>query len=69
MKKLFIQKFKEIIREQIAEGNQVNIEGLGKFEKVHEKQEQKKYENGRVVMLPPRDKVEFQSEIKQQNDN
>ena len=63
MKPKFIKAFKEVLREQIIKKNDVQIEGLGRFRVVHQEQRQKKYDNGRVVMLPPSDVVEFQSQI------
>lgn len=64
----FIIKFKEVIREQVAENNLVQLDGVGEFRKVHQKQQEKKYEDGRVVLLPPKDTIEFKPDINQQND-
>jgi nucleoid DNA-binding protein len=69
MKSTFIKAFKEVLREQILDKNIVEVDGLGKFEVVHRKQHQKKYENGRVVMIPPADVVEFQSKVRSSNEN
>jgi nucleoid DNA-binding protein len=69
MKSTFIKAFKEVLREQILNKNRVEIQDLGIFEVVHRKQHQKKYENGRVVMIPPADVVEFQSKVRSSNEN
>ena len=69
MKSTFIKAFKEVLREQILDKNKVDVEGLGMFEVVHRKQHQKKYENGRVVMVPPADVVEFKSNVRSSNEN
>lgn len=66
MKSTFVKAFKEVIREQLLENNTVELGDLGRFELVHKKQTQKKYDNGRVVMLPPANVVEFKSDQKQQ---
>lgn len=55
MKKEFIQALREIIREEAVQNRPVVIEGLGRFETVHEEQVQKKMENGDVVMMPPKE--------------
>jgi len=63
MEKIFLKAFKETIREELLSNNMVQIDGFGRFEKVHQNQRQKKYENGRIVLLPPRDMITFRSEI------
>lgn len=69
MEPLFIKKLKDVIREQVANNNRVMIDGIGEFYKVHHKQTHKKYDDGRVVLLPPRDMIKFEPELKQQNDD
>jgi nucleoid DNA-binding protein len=69
MKSTFIKAFKEVLREQILKKNQVEIEGLGHFEIAHRKQHQKKYKNGKVVMVPPANVVEFKSNVRSSNEN
>lgn len=49
--------------------NTVHLDGLGQFEVVHKKQTQKKYENGRVAMMPPADVVEFKSQIRKADED
>ncbi|SMO36900.1 HU family DNA-binding protein [Fodinibius sediminis] len=58
----FLQAFVEVVREQIARKNKVKIEGIGSFRVEHKKQYQKQYDNGRVVMMPPRDTISFKPE-------
>lgn len=53
MKKEFVQALREVIREEAVQNRPVVIEGLGRFETVHEEQVQKKMKNGDVVMMPP----------------
>lgn len=63
MNSTFIKAFKDVLREQLAKKNTVQVDGLGQFSVVHQGQRQKKYENGRVVMVPPADLLEFKSQI------
>ncbi len=63
MNSTFIKAFKDVLREQLAKKNSVEIDGFGRFTVVHQGQSQKKYENGRVVILPPADILEFKSQI------
>lgn len=58
----FIQAFVEVVREQMTRRNSVQIEGVGSFRVEHQKQFQKQYENGRVVMMPPEDTISFTPE-------
>lgn len=69
MKSKFIKAFKEVLRDQILDKNKVEIEGLGLFRAVHQKQHQKKYKSGRVVMVPPADVVEFESNVRSSNED
>lgn len=69
MEPQFIKKLKDVIREQVAMNNRVKINGLGEFHKIHQKQTQKKYEDGRIMILPPKDFIEFKPEIRPQNDD
>lgn len=69
MKSTFIKAFKEVLREQILNKNKIEIDGFGTFEVVHRKQHQKTYENGRVVVVPPADVVEFKSKVRRTNEN
>lgn len=62
MEKKFLKAFADVVREEIARKNKVKINGLGIFKLEHQKQFQKQYENGRVVMMPPKDRIRFISE-------
>lgn len=62
MDKTFIKAFREIVREEIIKKNTVEISGLGRFEVIHQKQHQKKKDDGQLVMMPPRDLVVFSPE-------
>lgn len=59
----FIKSFIQVVKEQIALDNQVQIEGIGLFQKVHRAQTQKKLDDGSVVLTPPKDKIEFKPDI------
>jgi nucleoid DNA-binding protein len=59
MKKEFLQAFSEIVREEVTSKNDVQLDGVGRFEFEHHKQFQKQYDNGRVVMMPPKDTITF----------
>lgn len=69
MEPRFIKNFVQVVKEQIAKDNHVRIDGLGQFLKVHQTQTQKKLDNGRIVLMPPKDKIEFKPEISQTNDD
>lgn len=64
MDALFVIAFKEVLREQFIDKNDVHIEGLGRFSVKHQKQYQKKFENGKVVLMPPKDVLEFKSNVR-----
>ncbi|HLR24451.1 MAG TPA: HU family DNA-binding protein [Fodinibius sp.] len=59
MDEQFLEALTAIIREQISRKNKVHIDGMGAFRLEHQKQFQKQYDNGRVVMMPPKDLVRF----------
>lgn len=61
MDKEFVKALRETIREQVIRKNSIEIDGLGLFEPVHEEQREEKTADGKVVMMPPRDRVEFRS--------
>ncbi|MEX0944600.1 MAG: HU family DNA-binding protein [Balneolaceae bacterium] len=65
----FVKALKEVLREQLVEKNSVDIDGLGIFEVKHYEQHQKRYSNGKVVMMPPADVLEFKSNIKESDEN
>lgn len=57
IKKEFIQALREVIREEAVQNRSVRMEGLGRFETVHEEQVQKRMENGDLMMLPPKESL------------
>lgn len=59
MEDRFIDAFAETIREQIVKKNQIAIKGLGSFYFKHRNQHQKQFDDGRVVMMPPKDQIKF----------
>lgn len=69
MNREFLIAFKDVMREQFANKNRVELEGLGQFEVVHVEQHQETYDNGKVVMMPPKDVLEFKSNIRISYDN
>lgn len=64
MDNTFIKAFSEVIREEVTRKNEVRIDGLGSFKVDHQKQYQKQFKNGRVVMMPPKDTITFTPENK-----
>lgn len=69
MDQQFTDAFIEILREEITRKKEVHVEGLGVFKLQHRKQFQQQYDNGRVVMMPPEDKISFTSDITVANDH
>lgn len=53
------QALATVIRDQAIKKNSVEIEGLGTFRAVHRKQHQTQYQNGRVLLMPPKDYLTF----------
>ncbi|WP_171032885.1 HU family DNA-binding protein [Fodinibius saliphilus] len=58
----FIKAFSEVVREEVIRKNEVQVDGIGSFQFEHRKQFQKQHENGRVVMMPPKDTINFEPE-------
>lgn len=69
MDKEFLKAFTEIVREQVAHKAKVRLDGVGTFSPEHRKQYQQQYQDGRVVMMPPEDRIEFIPDSKLKNDN
>lgn len=69
MNREFLIAFKDVMREQFVNKNRVELEGLGQFEVVHIEQHQETFDNGKVVMMPPEDVLEFKSNIRISYDN
>jgi nucleoid DNA-binding protein len=65
----FLQAFGEVVREQIAHQCDVELDGIGTFRLQHQKQYQQQYQDGRVVMMPPKDTVEFEADSNWENDH
>ncbi len=59
MDKEFLKAFTDIIRDQVVRKNEVEIKGLGTFRQQHIRQFQQQRTNGQVVMMPPKDVVQF----------
>lgn len=55
----FLGALAEVIREELTKKNEVTIDGLGVFKPEHKKQYQQQFDDGRVVMMPPKDKITF----------
>jgi nucleoid DNA-binding protein len=64
----FLRVFSKVVREQISNKKEVKAEGIGVFKPKHENQYQQKYQDGRVVMMPPKDTIEFVPDRKLTND-
>lgn len=69
MTPIFLKALKDVLREQILGKNKVELDGLGNFQVVHKKQHQKKYDDGRIVMIPPADVVEFKSDLRSSHED
>lgn len=65
----FLQAFSEVVRNQIAHKCNVELKGIGVFKAEHRKQFQQQYQDGRVVMMPPKDTIKFVPESKRTNGN
>lgn len=67
MDEAFLQAFSDVIREQISNRHEVNVEGIGVFKTKHENQHQQKYKDGRVALMPPKDTIHFTPDSKWTN--
>lgn len=56
----FKEAFKDVVRDQLIQRNKVRVNGLGIFSPMHLSQRKWEYKNGKVVLLPPKDYVEFE---------
>lgn len=63
MTKEFLKIFGITIRDQLIMKNTVEVKGLGTFKTEHTAQYQKTLADGRVVMLPPSDDIQFKSQF------
>lgn len=64
MTKEFLKVFGIVIRDQVIMKNSVQVSGIGTFKAVHHNQKQEKRADGKTVMLPPKDSIEFTAEGK-----
>lgn len=62
MDQRFAKAFGKALKTQLLEGNNVTINGLGSFSVIHEKQTQKQDDAGRVMLVPPSDRIKFTPE-------
>lgn len=63
MTKDFLKAFGLTIRDQIIMKNSVEVKGLGTFKADHTNQTQEKRADGKVVMQPPKDSIEFKPDM------
>jgi nucleoid DNA-binding protein len=59
----FLKAFKETFREELMNNNVIHIDGIGKFSLNHIPQHEEKQASGQVIMKPPQNRVEFESEF------
>ncbi|MEM8485499.1 MAG: HU family DNA-binding protein [Bacteroidota bacterium] len=52
----------DVVREALANGQDVQLPGLGTLRVVHKPSEMIEDDNGQIVMRPPRDEVVFEPE-------
>jgi len=64
----FAQAFAAVVREEVTQNGSLKVDGIGTFKRHHETQYQQKYKDGRVVMMPPKDTIEFLPDSKWTND-
>lgn len=64
MTKDFLEAFSVVIRDQVIMKNSVEVKGLGTFKAVHHNQKQEKRADGKVMMIPPKDIIEFTGDKK-----
>lgn len=62
LNKDFLKSLKSVIRDQLINKNTIKITGVGTFKLRHRAQYQQQREDGRVVMQPPKDYIEFTPE-------
>ena len=62
LNKDFLKSLKSVIRDQLIKKNTIKITDIGTFRLRHRAQYQQQREDGRVVMQPPKDYIEFTPE-------
>jgi len=55
----FTHLLKNVFREQLLAGNTLELKGVGRWKLKHKTQHQVHRDNGQVVMMPPRDELQF----------
>lgn len=63
MTKDFLKAFGLTIRDQVIMKNSVEVKGLGTFSAEHTSQTQEKKADGTMVMMPPKDSIEFKADM------
>jgi nucleoid DNA-binding protein len=58
----FLRAFKETFREELMMDNVIHFNGIGKFTLNHVPQHQEKKSDGQVIMVPPENRINFESE-------
>jgi nucleoid DNA-binding protein len=67
MDEAFLRAFSEVVRQQVAHKHEMDLEGIGTFKPIHKNQYQQQYQDGRVLMMPPKDTIKFTPCNKQKN--
>lgn len=57
-----IEAFTRVVRDQLKQGNSVEVPQLGTFDVEHQPSQMKEDETGETYMAPPRDVVTFEPE-------
>ncbi len=65
MTKDFLKAFGLTIRDQVIMKNSVEVKGLGTFSAEHTSQRQEKKADGTLVMMPPKDSIEFKADLEE----
>ena len=59
MDKKFTKTLRKILRNQLVKKNKIHIKGVGTWQLKHQTQYQENRHDGRVIMQPPRDVIDF----------
>lgn len=59
----FLKAFKETFREELMKNNVIHFDRIGKFSLQHIPQHEEKKANGQVIMMPPQNRISFESEF------
>lgn len=63
MTKDFLKVFGLTIRDQIIMKNSVEVKGLGTFKAEHIGQKQEKNADGKFIIKPPKDSIDFKADL------